>query len=120
MPISLRPLPDLTDKQAARFHASYVRAENGCWVWTARVSHRGYGIFYVCSRNQRRSLRAHRLAFAMNKGQPSALVLHRCDNRRCVNPAHLWDGTPTDNMNDMVSKGRNIPGPGRRRSAPSN
>lgn len=106
MPIALRPLPDLTPEQTERFHASYRRFENGCWVWTRHVSQRGYAIFSASGR----TLRANRVSFYLRNGQPNGLVCHSCDDRRCVNPDHLWDGTPRANMTDMVAKGRHVAG----------
>lgn len=51
-------------------------------------------------------IKSHRMAYALTNGPPENDVLHRCDNRPCCNPAHLWDGTQADNMADMVAKGR--------------
>lgn len=92
------PLPD-------RFWAKVERGK-ACWRWTAQVAKDGYGVF---SPNDGRSpQRAHRMAWTLTNGPiPDGLqVLHRCDNRVCVNPAHLFLGTHQDNMDDMKAKGR--------------
>jgi hypothetical protein len=56
-------------------------------------------------------LTAHRAMFMAAHGDPGDLfVLHRCDNRRCMRPEHLFSGTHGDNMDDMQRKGRSIQG----------
>jgi HNH endonuclease len=87
-----------------------VREELGaCWVWTgcAMSSRRlqDYGVLGV----GRKKVLTHRLSFEIANGEGAADgldVLHRCDNTRCVNPAHLWLGTQADNNADMVTKNR--------------
>lgn len=53
---------------------------------------------------------SHRFSWIIHKGQiPNGLkILHKCDNRRCVNPNHLFLGTQLDNIRDMINKGRRI------------
>lgn len=86
----------------ARFF-SRVTITPGCWVWQGRPTKAGYGLM----QNQY----AHRISYRLHHGEPGDLcVLHRCDNRLCVNPDHLFLGTRTDNMEDKVAKGRQLKG----------
>jgi len=91
-----------------RFHTKYKTNEvTGCWDWIAFVHPKGYGAFHVTINKKLVYRRAHRFAFEALVGPiPDGLqVLHRCDNRRCVNPEHLFVGDDFDNMRDCVQKG---------------
>lgn len=79
-----------------------IDPDSGCWNWSAAKS-KGYGVFIM--HHKRHS--AHRLSFSIAAHDPgSKFVLHRCDNPACVNPAHLFVGDQTANMQDMAAKGR--------------
>jgi HNH endonuclease len=83
---------------------SKVDKSGDCWVWTGSRDLKGYGKINIgCTPTL-----AHRVSWQIKSGDiPEGLfVLHRCDNPPCVNPAHLFIGTAGDNVQDMMSKGR--------------
>ena len=92
------------EDQTKRFLAKVKKMESGCHEWQALLHRDGYGKF---SYNQK-TIPAHRAAYLLFKGEiPSGkFVLHSCDNRKCVNPEHLFIGTQIDNISDMDSKQR--------------
>lgn len=77
-----------------------------CWVWTAAL-YRGYGVFAPIGT---KTVLAHRLSWRFAFGAPKACVLHKCDNRRCVRPSHLFEGTRLDNNLDKKAKQRQCRG----------
>jgi hypothetical protein len=81
-----------------------VNREEDCWEWTASLFKSGYGKFNLDGK----TVKAHRLSWELTNGEiPGDLfVLHKCDNRKCVRPSHLFLGTKKDNADDMWSKGR--------------
>lgn len=88
----------------------YVDKTPDCWLWTGSTTHNGYGQFTV----YRVTYRVHRLSYVLEYGEidDSILVLHSCDVRLCVRPAHLFAGTAANNTADMLQKARNVAKPG--------
>lgn len=81
------------------------RGPDDCWNWTASLFGGGYGQFVTPVTRY-----AHIASWHLSHGSTRGLcVLHRCDNPRCVNPAHLFLGTLKDNTQDMLRKGRHRP-----------
>lgn len=85
-----------------------IRSKNECWEWTGNTVD-GYGHFAL---THSKTVKAHRFSYELKHGQiPSGfMVLHRCDNRKCVNSNHLFLGTHTDNMKDRNAKNRQAKG----------
>ncbi len=89
---------------------SKVSVTEGCWEWQRGLFRNGYG--QACFDGKKAY--AHRLAWAFTNGPilDGLHVCHRCDNRKCCNPGHLFLGTRTDNMRDASAKGRTARGEG--------
>lgn len=95
----------MNEKQQERFHTRYtVNEETGCWEWQGHRLPKGYGFFHVNDDNYL----AHRVSYHNFVGpiKEGNCVCHSCDNPCCVNPEHLWQGSYTDNLQDMARKGR--------------
>lgn len=92
---------------AERFWAqTEKRGRKVCWEWRGAVTPTGYG--KLQGRRPGSIVYAHRVCWSLHHRSISSgvSVLHRCDNPRCVNPAHLFIGSHKDNMRDMSRKGR--------------
>jgi hypothetical protein len=85
----------------------------GCWSWTGGTNGVGYGALGIrLGPDQWEKVSAHRFSWSLAHGEiePGVFVCHRCDNPRCVNPAHLFLGTHADNMRDRMERGRQARG----------
>lgn len=93
----------MTSKLAERF-LSKTKRHGDCLLWTGALFENGYGAFQVNGK----AVRAHRHSFEATAGPiPDGMfVCHKCDVPRCVNPSHLFLGTPKDNAQDRQAKGR--------------
>jgi hypothetical protein len=105
---------EFTKEEVERFNRKFTKVETGCWQWTAgKFREAGYGMFSGIRGRQglrnKRTMSAHRASWMIHTGQPippGMLICHHCDNRLCVNPAHLYLGTYMDNNRDTVKRNR--------------
>lgn len=96
-------LLELTDREKARFWAKVQKGgPDDCWEWTRSATH-GYGELRV----RKHKFRSNRVVLTWKLGRTTQLdACHTCDNPPCCNPAHLFEGTKKQNMQDAVKKGR--------------
>ena len=110
--VGAREVPKLDIRTSIKFWAKVARRRNSkgnCWRWLGSKTSDGYGRFYI--EGHRSMFLVHRVMWVESGGKlkGSDCVLHKCDNPSCVNPTHLFVGTLSDNMRDMVEKRRNNP-----------
>lgn len=106
------PTPDerKLESRKRRFwaHVDKSGGPDACWPWQGGHVARGYGHTTWSDNYVRTEIMAHRQAYEFEVGPiaDGLQVCHKCDNPPCCNPAHLFLGTPTENLNDAYSKGR--------------
>jgi HNH endonuclease len=97
---------DFAPTFVARFWARVEkRGEDECWPWTGKLESGGYGVVRDCYTRRK----VHRVAWELTHGEriaPHLYACHRCGNRACCNPRHVYPGTATDNNRDTVRHGR--------------
>jgi len=103
---------ELSPNAKDRFMLNVAKAKmvDGCLLWPGYTQkHRDcYGTFRLGGRGTLRT-NAHRVSYAIANNDfniEGYIILHSCDNPRCIKPSHLTKGSFSDNMNDMYSKGR--------------
>ncbi len=81
-----------------------VNQLTGCWVWSGHTYKNGYGVRKAFGKD----VSAHRFSYELHKGSipHGMMVLHSCDNKRCINPDHLRVGSHSENMAEASSRGR--------------
>lgn len=75
---------------------------NGCWEWIGTLNSNGYGIIHY----EKKTHLAHRVSYEKHNGplRKGFLICHKCNNEKCVNPEHLYQGSYRDNSRDMIMK----------------
>jgi hypothetical protein len=96
---------EFTEKFIKRFWSKVnIKGEDDCWEWTGCLNNIGYGRI----RYNDITLLTHKVSYIIHFGwiPYEQCILHKCDNRKCINPNHLWCGTKKENMIDASIKGR--------------
>ena len=101
------PCPIFCSKECKKIWTFWSQVEKTptCWNWKGSknsVRERKNGSYGVWTK---RKEYVHRFSYILHYGQPKNLVLHKCNNKKCVNPAHLYDGTYKDNTRDAIQAG---------------
>lgn len=98
---------DLSQVEITKFFEG-VEIKDGCWEWKKSMANNGYGLFSM-RRGNRKTFSAHRISWSYHnqKSIPKGMyICHTCDNRKCVNPSHLYLGTSSDNNTDTIIRNR--------------
>jgi hypothetical protein len=98
----------ITERDIKRFWKKVnKKSSEECWEWTASIMNSGYGQFFVKENSKIKAYSSHRFSWMLAYGEihDGLCVLHKCDNKICVNPVHLFLGTAKDNRIDAVQKG---------------
>jgi hypothetical protein len=96
------------NKEQEKRILSKIKKTKTCWIWNAGLFPNGYGSVSINDHTYKASRVIYRLFYG--DFNPKLLVLHKCDNKKCVNPKHLFLGTHKENMKDMTNKGRQARG----------
>src|SRR5271166_838027 len=101
-----------------RFWSSIGERGEGCWNWIGSECSNGYGSLSITLNGKHTNVLAHRLSYQLTIGAipDGLLVCHKCDNRKCVRPDHLFLGSHKDNTQDMMTKKRGKSPPGEERN----
>src|SRR5262245_36354924 len=100
------PVSEFQEMAAVKEFWSRVVKGESCWEWAGAHEPKGYGVLWFqrghgAKTRSRVKILAHRVSFYLHTGQDSDLdVLHKCDNKLCVRPDHLYLGTAVENMRD--------------------
>lgn len=83
------------------------KMRSGCVEWQGYINTNGYGTLNTKIDGKYRQYRAHRVSYLLYNGDLEAgkMICHHCDNRRCVKPSHLYQGTAKDNIRDSIDRG---------------
>lgn len=102
---------DIPEKVLQRFWR-YTEKRDGCWRWNGTRAPNGYGMLFVDNLvsqvRSRRTMSAHRFSYLLHYGGlPEGMyICHKCDVKDCVNPDHLYAGTPKQNIQDTLERGQ--------------
>lgn len=87
-----------------KFKSKFKISENECWEWIGNLDKDGYGFLM----HYGKVIKGHRYAYIIMHGdiEEGKSICHSCDNRKCVNPHHLFQGSQLENIQDCIAKGR--------------
>jgi len=109
-PPRLMPVLMASPEAEARAFDKFVSPEpnTGCWLWTGSCDKDGYGLMRFSVGRRATTTPAHRAMWQFRNGTMPAgrYACHSCDTPSCVNPDHIWPGSPQDNRDDCAAKGR--------------